>query len=131
MRANVPDARLSLGEINMKFLVTGYLPDDYAPSAQDEEIGRAMHALNTEMEAAGALFFAGGLYPPSHAKTLRAQPNGKVLITDGPYTESKEHIGGLLILEAADMEAALEWARKGAIAGKGNVEVRQIFFHEG
>ena len=115
----------------MKFLVTGYLPDAYAPSAQDEEIGRAMHALNAEMEAAGSLFFAGGLYPVSLAKTARFQPDGNVLVTDGPYLETKEHIGGLLILDAASIDEALEWARKGALAGRGSVEVRQIFFQEG
>lgn len=115
----------------MKFLVIGYLPDNYVPSEADEEIGRKMHALNEQMEAAGALFFAGGLYPASLAKTVRSQPGDKVLVTDGPYMETKEHIGGLLILDAATMDEALEWASKGAIAGRGNVEVRQIFFQEG
>ena len=115
----------------MKFLVTGYLPDDFDPSSMDEQAGREIHALNEQMEAAGALFFAGGLYPPSLAKTVRAQPDGKVLITDGPYAETKEHIGGLLILDAASVDEALEWARKGALAGRMPVEVRQIFFQEG
>lgn len=114
----------------MKFLVTGYLPDDYAPSAQDEEIGRAMHALNAEMEAAGALFFAGGLYPASMAKTVRSQAEASILVTDGPYMETKEHIGGFMILDCASMDEALNWARRGAAAARGTVEVRQIFFQE-
>lgn len=114
----------------MKFLVTGYLPDDFDPSTMDEEVGRNIHALNAEMEAAGAMFFACGLESARLAKTVRAQRDGKVFVTDGPYMETKEHIGGLLILEAAHMEEALEWARKGAIAGGPPVEVRQIFFQE-
>jgi hypothetical protein len=115
----------------MKFLLTGHLPVDFDPSTMDEDIPHNIHALNTEMEAAGALFFAGGLYPVSLAKTARSQPDGKVIITDGPYLETKEYIGGILILEAADLGDALEWARKGAIAARGSVEVRQIFFDEG
>ena len=115
----------------MKFLVSGYLPDDYDPSAGDEQVSRDIHALNEEIESAGAMFFACGLQPATLAKTLRAQPGGKVLITDGPYLETKEHMGGFLILEAADLDEALEWARKGAISGRMPIEVRQIFFQEG
>lgn len=115
----------------MRFLVTGYLPDDFDPSSVTEQIARDIHAFNAEMEAVGALFFAGGLAPPSLTKTVRAQPGGKVLVTDGPYLETKEFIGGFYILEAADLDEALEWARKGAVAAGGTVEVRQIFFHEG
>ena len=63
------------------------------------------------------------------AKSLRAQTDGKVLITDGPYLETKEHMGGFWILECADMENALAWARKGVAAIGGQVEVREIFFN--
>jgi len=111
----------------MKFLLSGHLPDDYAPSAEDEGIGPAIHALNAEMEAAGALFFAAGLLPASLSKTVRATG----LVTDGPYTETKEHLAGFLILDCADLEEALEWARKGAAITRRPVEVRQIFFNEG
>ena len=97
----------------------------------DEQVGRNIHAFNAELEAAGAMFFAGGLAPASLTKTVRAQADGKVIITDGPYLETKEFIGGFLIIEAASLEEALEWARKGAIAAQGTVEVRQIFFNEG
>lgn len=111
----------------MKFLVTGYLPNDFDPSSVTEEMARGIHAFNAEMEAAGALFFVGGLAP---AKTLRTQPDGEVLVTDGPYLETKEVLGGFYILDAESMEEALEWARKGAKVGPGTVEVRQIFFQE-
>ena len=107
------------------YLVAGYLPDDFDPSQMDEAVGREIHALNKEMIAAGVRKFAGGL---GAAKSLRAQSDGEVLITDGPYLETKEHIGGILILECADMDEALEWARKGVVATRGQVEVREIFF---
>jgi hypothetical protein len=111
-----------------RYLVAGYLPDDYDPSVETEETMLAIHALNAEMEAAGALKFACGISPASSARTLRKQPNGTVLVSDGPYIETKEHIGGLLLLEAADMDEAVAWARKGAVAMGGPVEVREIFF---
>jgi hypothetical protein len=91
----------------------------------DEAVGQAIHALNDEMDAAGVTKFACGL---GSAKALRPQPDGGVLITDGPYLETKEHIGGFWILECADMDEAVAWARKGVVATKGQVEVREIFF---
>lgn len=115
------------GEIIMKFFVSAHLPDDFDPSTMDEQVGRNIHAFNAELEAAGALFFACGL---GAAKTVSAQPSGEVLVTDGPYLETKEHIGGFLIIEAANLDEALAWARKGAVAAGGTVEVRPIFFNE-
>lgn len=85
---------------------------------------RDIDALNDEAEAAGVRLFAGGLSAASSAKSLRRQPDGKVLVTDGPYLETKEHLGGFWILEAADMDEALAWARKGAIACRAPGEVR-------
>jgi hypothetical protein len=108
-----------------QYLISGYLPDNFDPSTQDPAIIEEIHALNREMIAAGVRKLAGGLGP---AKTLRAQPNGEVLLTDGPYLEAKEHIGGLWILECADLDEALAWARKGAEACRFSVEVRPIFF---
>lgn len=108
-----------------QFLVAGYLPDDFDPSQVDEATGRKIHALNQEMEDAGVLKFACGL---GAAKSLRTQTDGRVLITDGPYIETKEHIGGFWILECADMDEALAWARKGVAATPGQVEVREVFF---
>ena len=110
------------------FLVTIQLPDNYDPSLESEETIRAIHALNAEMDAAGIRLFAGGLEPAGNAKTLRKQANGDVIITDGPFLEAKEHIGGFSIVEAADMDEALVWARKAAVACGVPVEVRGIFF---
>ena len=111
-----------------QFLVAIQLPDDFDPSKQDESTGRDISALDKEMIAAGVRIFAGGLSSPSHAKSLRAQPDGKVLITDGPYLETKEHIGGFWILETADLDQAVAWARKAVVACRTPVEVRAIFF---
>ena len=108
-----------------QYLISGYLPDDFDPSTQDPAVGEKIHALNREMIAAGVRKFACGLGP---ARTLRTQPDGQVLLTDGPYLEAKEHIGGFWILETADLEEALAWARKGAAAVRSSVEVREIFF---
>jgi hypothetical protein len=109
-----------------QYLVAGYLPDDFDPSQVDEAMGREIHELNKEMIAAGVRKFACGL---GAAKSLRAQTDGAVLITDGPYLETKEHIGGFWILECADMDEAVAWARKGVAATRGQVEVREIFFN--
>jgi len=108
------------------YLVTGHLPDNFDPSTQSEETVHQINMLNDELEAAGARLVAAGLSAPSQAKSLRAQPNGEVLITDGPYLEAKEHVGGFMILEAADMDEALAWARKSVIACRTPVEVREI-----
>jgi hypothetical protein len=104
------------------------MPDDFDPSTVTEAMMEEIHALNREMIAAGVRKFACGIAPPAHAKTLRAQPGGKVLVTDGPYTETKEHMGGFWILECADMDEALAWAKKGAIACDVGGEVRELLF---
>jgi len=112
-----------------QYLLAVYHPDDFDPSVETEETIGAIHALNREMIAAGARKFACGLSPAGSAKSLRAQRDGNVLVTDGPYTETKEHIGGFWILEAADMDEALAWARKGTVACSASSEVREILFN--
>jgi hypothetical protein len=112
-----------------QYLVAIYHPDDYDPSVETEAMTNEIHALNREMMAAGARKFACGLSPASSAKSLRAQPNGKVLVTDGPYVETKEHIGGFWVLEAAELDEALAWGRKAAVACRAPVEVRPIFLN--
>src|SRR5437867_12556169 len=99
-----------------QYLVANYLPDDFDPSAVTEAMIEEIHALNREMIAAGARKLACGISPASNAKTVRKQRDGTVLVTDVPYTETKEHMGGVWIREAADMDEALAWAKKGAIA---------------
>ena len=107
-----------------QYLVAIHHPDNYDSSTEGEAMVRDIDVLNEEMMAAGARFFAGGLAAAGSAKSLRAQPDGKVLVTDGPYLETKEHVGGFWILEAADLDKALEWGRKAVVACRAPVEVR-------
>ena len=111
-----------------QYLVANYLPDDFDPSTVTEAMIEQIHAVNREMIAAGVRKFACGIAPAADAKTVRKKSNGTVLVTDGPYMETKEHIGGFWILEAANMEEALAWARKGAIACETVGEVRELLF---
>ncbi|MGO9125846.1 MAG: YciI family protein [Terriglobales bacterium] len=112
-----------------QYLVAIYHPNDYDPSVETEAMIEEIHALNREMIAADARKFACGISPAGKAKSLRVQPDGKVLVTDGPYTETKEHMGGFWILECADINEALAWARKGAVACRASGEVREILFN--
>jgi hypothetical protein len=80
-------------------------------------------AVRKEMQAAGVWLFSGGLHPPGSATVLRHQ-DGEIVIADGPFIESKEQIGGLTILKAPDLDAAIAWARKLARAVTTPIEVR-------
>jgi hypothetical protein len=116
------------GEIMPQYLVASYLPDNFDPSTVTEAMMEEIHALNREMIAAGVRKFACGMSPAANAKTVRKQSDGTVLVTDGPYLETKEHIGGFWILEAANMDEALAWTRKGAISCDAAGEVRELLF---
>lgn len=108
-----------------KFLVAIHHPDNYDPAvSEDEAMDRAIDALNAEMVAAGIRVFVGGLHPARSAKSLRRQPDGKVLITDGPYLKTTEHVGGFWVLEAANLNEALAWGSKATVACRAPVEVR-------
>jgi hypothetical protein len=107
-----------------QYLLSVYQPDGPAPPAEVlEEIMRNLDTLNRELEAAGAWVFAGGLHPPGTATVVRVR-DGEVLITDGPFAEGKEHLGGITIIEAPDLDAALEWGRRLARATTLPIEVR-------
>jgi hypothetical protein len=116
-----------LGDIMAQYLVTIHHPENFAASSVTEETMRDIGALNKEMTAAGVRLFAGGLQSESKAKSLRSQPNGQVLVTDGPYLEAKEYVGGFWILEVADLDEALAWGRKAVVACRTPVEVREFF----
>jgi hypothetical protein len=107
-----------------QYLVAIHHPDGYDGSREDEAMHRDIGALNKEMVAAGVRVFVGGLSAASNATSLRPQPDGNVLLTDGPYLEAKEHVGGFWVLEAADLDEALAWGRKAAVACQAPVEVR-------
>lgn len=109
-----------------QFLVAIQHPDNYELPVDAEAMIRDISALNREMIAAGARDFAGGLQPAGKAKSVRKQAGGEVVVTDGPYLETKEHVGGLWLLNCADMDEAVEWARKAAVACRVPVEVREF-----
>jgi hypothetical protein len=97
-----------------------------APLPPPEAIQKSLRdvaAFNDELQSAGAWVFAGGLHPPSTATVVRVQ-DGDTLITDGPFAEGKEHIGGFWVIKAGDLDAALEWAARATQACAAPVEVR-------
>ena len=97
---------------------------DPTPSEEEmQQMFKAVDVVNAELQAAGAWVFAGGLHPPSSATVVRAQ-SGQVVTTDGPFAETKEQLGGFWVINAADLDAALEWAAKASAACRGAVEVR-------
>jgi hypothetical protein len=93
------------------------------PSGDAQRAYRQVDRLNEELQSAGVWVFGGGLMPASTATVVRAQGD-EVLVTDGPFTESKEHIGGFWVIEAPDLDAALAWAAKATRACEEPVEVR-------
>ncbi len=107
-----------------EYLVAIHHPDDYDPSTEAPQMRRDISELNEEMKAAGIRAFVGGLAAPSAARSIRAHPDGSTSVTDGPYIETKEHIGGFWVLELPDLEEAVEWGRRAAIACRVPVEVR-------
>lgn len=108
-----------------QYLVAIHHPDDYEPAiAEDEAMSRDIDALNDKMVAAGVRVFVGGLQHSRNAMSLRAQADGQVLIAGGPYLQTDEQVGGFWVLEVADLDAALAWGRKAAIACRAPVEVR-------
>ncbi|WP_277441060.1 YciI family protein [Streptomyces sp. SPB162] len=107
-----------------QYLLSVMQPQGEPPAPEVlQGIMRNVEALHEELKAAGAWVFAGGLHAPSTATVVRLQ-DGDVLTTDGPYLEGKEYLGGLSIIEAPDLDAALEWGRKSARAITLPIEVR-------
>ena len=109
-----------------QYLLSIYQPDGPVPDADFlEPIMRDLESLNREMKAAGAWVFAAGLHPADTATVLRKQGD-EVLITDGPFTEGKEHLGGFTIIDVDDLDAALDWGRRLAKIVTLPVEVRPV-----
>ncbi|HEX7304299.1 YciI family protein [Lentzea sp.] len=115
--------------MTQKYLLSIHQPDgDTPPPEVLDPIMANLAALNEEMRAAGAWVFAVGLHPPSTATVLRAQDDA-VLLTDGPFAEGKEHVGGFTVIQAEDLDEALEWGRRLAtVLSPLPVEVRPIAF---
>ena len=96
------------------------IPDD--PEVMQQAF-RQVDAFNAELTASGSWVFGGGLHAPETATVVRAV-DGDPIITDGPFAETKEQLGGFWIIEAPDLDAALAWAVRGSAACMGPVEVR-------
>ncbi len=115
-----------------EYLLSIYQPD--GPPPPPEMLGPIMkevNALRQSMKDAGVWVFGAGLHPPSTATVLRPQA-GDVLVTDGPFVEAKEHIGGFTIIDVSDLDAALDWGRRLARATTLPIEVRPFAMkHEG
>jgi hypothetical protein len=109
-----------------QYMLSIYQPDgDPPPSEVLEPIMRDIESVNAEMKAAGVWVFTGGVHAPDTATVVRAV-DGEVLVTDGPFAEGKEHVGGFWIIRAADLDEALVWARKATVACTLPVEVRPM-----
>lgn len=109
-----------------QYLLSIYQPDGPTPPADVlEPILLDVNAVKEEMKAAGAWVFAGGLHPPSTATVVRVKDHD-VLMTDGPFAEGKEHLGGFTVIRAPDLDSALEWGRKLAQATTLPIEVRPL-----
>jgi hypothetical protein len=110
-----------------QYLLSVWHDDEYDVDFSGDEMQRVVgqvDAFNQELESAGAWVFGGGLHPATSATVLRAKTDGDVSMTDGPYAESKEQMGGFWVVDAADFDTALEWARKATLACEGPVELR-------
>ena len=106
------------------YLLSIYQPDgDPPPPEILDRVMSDIAVMNEELKASGSWVFAGGLHPPSTATVVRVRADD-VLMTDGPFVEGKEHIGGFTIIKAADLDAALEWGRRLASATTLPIEVR-------
>ncbi len=113
------------------YLLSIYQPDGPPPPPEIlEPVRQRIDTLNLELKAAGAWVFAGGLHDPSTATVLRAHGDD-TLITDGPFAEGKEHLGGFTIVRAPDLDAALAWGRKLAQAIGLPIEVRPFRWEDG
>lgn len=106
-----------------QYMLSVYMDGEPLSPEAMEQSYKDVDVVNQELKEAGAWVFAGGLHPASTATVVKAQ-GGDVVTTDGPFVETKEVLGGFWIIEAADLDAALAWARKATVACRGPVEVR-------
>jgi hypothetical protein len=108
-----------------QYLLSVHMIEGQEPPAPEtmQQMYNDVEAVNGLLQAEGAWVFAGGLYPPDSATVVRLK-DGEVLTTDGPFAETKEHLGGFWVIKAADLDAALAWASKATKACQAPVEVR-------
>ena len=107
-----------------QYLISVYEPDGTPPPPEIlDPIMAGIEAIRADLRAEGSWVFSGGLHAPSTATVLRAS-GGDVLVTDGPFAEGKEHLGGFTIIKAPDLDAALAWGRRYALVIGLPIEVR-------
>jgi hypothetical protein len=109
-----------------EYLLSVHDAEGGRPEMSDAEMQRLfaqVDAFNEELRSSGSWVFAGGLEEASSATVVDAS-GGETLVTDGPYAEAKEQLGGFWVIEAPDLDAALEIAKRGSAACEGPVEVR-------
>ena len=116
----------------MKFLLTIYADESGWANASPEDVQRLMAAYGEFGQAAqdaGVLLGGEGLQPTSTATTVRVR-DGETLITDGPFAETREQLGGYYLLDCRDLDEAIRWAARIPDAGNGSVEVRPVMDYE-
>jgi hypothetical protein len=112
-----------------QYLLSIYQPDGPVPGPEVlEPIVRNLDAFNNDLREAGAWVFGAGLHPPNTATVLQSK-DGEVLVTDGPFTEGKEHLGGFTVIQVEDLDEALTWSRRLAeILSPLAIEVRPFAY---
>jgi hypothetical protein len=125
MPANTAAATTGRAKQPMKmYLLSVYQPDGPVPPPETlAKIMAEIEEMNRELRATNSWVFAGGLHDPSTATVVRVK-DGETLMTDGPFVEAKEHIGGFTVIKASDLDVALEWGRRFARITTLPVEVR-------
>ena len=116
-----------------QYLLSVHVSDEEMAKVPEGDMQAAYEAVdkfNQELRDTGAWVFGGGLHPASTATVVKPQ-DGDTVVTDGPYVETKEYLGGFWVVGAADLDAALALAKKGALACAGPVEVRPFQDEEG
>ncbi len=113
----------------MKYMLLMYASDSFVPKTPEEQQAVAPEVwfdLMKEMKTAGVLISQNGLSPVANATTVRVR-EGKTLVTDGPFAETHEQLGGFFLLNCTDLDEALHWAEKIPHAKYGSVEVRPLW----
>jgi len=108
-----------------QYLLSVYMDENAEPPSPErtEQAYKDVDQLNQKLQDQGAWVFGGGLHPPTTATVVK-ESGGEVVMTDGPYAEAKEQVGGFWVIEAPDLDAALDWASQATVACLGAVEVR-------
>lgn len=111
----------------MKYMLLMYADESKAPKTAEEHqaVAQAWYGFNEEAKGAGVLLSNNGLDPVATATTLRLR-EGKTLITDGPFTETHEQLGGYYLLDCKDLDEAIRWAEKIPTANYGSIEIRPL-----